>query len=259
MVVPMRTRIVSAAVALPLAVAAVFANAPSANAVDAGTIVSAVKQAYDAYKMLTQTHQLTLDEATTRIIDAVNAAKAETIKHIDQIATDDVQACATSAVIDFEDLQRFNLSNQQAFARDASYCVALAQTYINTVNDPGEVDQLGFAVNVVGPIALIARSYLGLSTGTLTKTLIAADNTIVAKLNPRCSTTTYPEFNSLGKPIPSLALNVLTCKAYNGGRGQTEFVGKMPPGGPNYTVARTQAARGISYSVAVAALAQLNS
>jgi hypothetical protein len=254
-----RARLVAAAVTVPMTAAAVLTVAPAANAVDVGTIVSYVKQAYDAYKMLTQTHEMTLTEATNKIIAAVNTAKAATISHIDLIATADVRSCAMSAVIDFEDFQAFDRTTQQAFARDATSCVTLAEAYLETVDDSGTLDQLGFAVNVVGPIALIARSNLRLSTGTLTDVLIAADNTIISKLPPRCSVRIYPYFGDNGKPIPSLAENVLTCVAYNGDRAQITTEGRMPQGGFNFSVPRARAAARTSYAVAVASLAQLTS
>jgi hypothetical protein len=236
----------------------VFAGTPQANAQDAGQIVAFVKGAYEAYKMLTATHELTLDEATTRIIDAVNAVKTDTISHIDRVAAAEVQACARSAVIDFEDIRIFSLDNQQAFARDATECVSLATSYIASVNDLGAVDQLGFAVNVVGPIALLARSYVGLSTDTLKSTLIAADDSVVSKLNPSCSTRTVPFFDARGKPIPELAHNFLTCTAYNGDQGHDQVRGLIPPGGFDYSIAREQSARGISYPVAIASRSALN-
>jgi len=254
-----KTKLVSAAVTLPMAATMVFAGAPQANAVDAGQVIALVKGAYEAYKMLTQTHELTLDEATTRIIDAVNAVKADTISHIDRIAASEVQACARDAVTDFKDIRIFTLDNQQALARDATACVSLATSYLASADDLGAVDQLGFAVNVVGPIALLARSYVGLSTDTLKSTLIAADDLVVSRLNPNCSTRTEPYFDERGKPIPSLADNFLTCRAYNGDQGHDYVMGRTPPGGFDYSVAREQAVRGISYPVAIASLSVLNS
>ncbi len=254
-----RTKLVSAAVTLPVAATLVFAGAPRANAVDAGQVIAIVKGAYEAYKMLTDTQELTLDEATTRIIDAVDEIKEETISHIDRIAAAEVQACARSAVIDFEDIRIFSPDNQQAFARDATDCVSLATSYIASVDDRGAVDQMGFAVNVVGPIALVARSFVGLSTGTLKNTLIAADNSVVSKLTASCSARTEPYFDERGKPIPDLADNFLTCRAYNGDQGHDYVQGRMPAGGFDYRVAHEQAVHLISHPVAKAALSVLNS
>lgn len=253
-----RTKFLSAAVTLPVA-ALVFAGIPRANAVEAGTVLAAVKGAYEAFKMLSETKELSVDEATTRIIDAVNTIKADTISHIDQIAAAEVQACARSAVIDFEDIRSLSPDNQQDFARDATNCVSLAASYAETVDTPAAVDKLGYAVNVVGPIALLARSYVGLSTGTLKNTLIAADNTVVSKLEPSCSSMTEPYFDEDGKPVPSLAMHYLTCTAYNGAQGHDQVQGRRPPGGFDYRAARDQAVREISYPIAVAARSVMNS
>jgi hypothetical protein len=253
-----RTKFLSAAVTLPVA-ALVFAGIPRANAVEAGTVLAAVKGAYEAFKMLSVTKELSVDEATTRIIDAVNTIKSDTISHIDQIATGEVQACARSAVTDFEDIRTLSPDNQQDFARDATDCVSQAASMITSVETLGAVDQLGFALNVVGPIALLARSYSGLSTGTLKNTLIAADNAVISRLEPSCSTRTEPFFDERGKPIPSLADHFLTCTAYNGNQGQDYVQGRRPPGGFDFRVAHEQAVREISYPVAVAARSVLNS
>jgi hypothetical protein len=254
-----RKKLVSAAVTVPMAATVVFAGTHHANAVDAGQVIAIVKGAYEAFKMLTETHELTVDEATTRIIDAVNAVKTDTISHIDRIAAAEVQACARSAVIDFEDIRVFSPDNQQAFARAATDCVSLATSYIAGVDDRAAVDQLGFAVNVVGPIALLARSYVGLSTNTLKNTLITANDSVVSKLDPSCSTRTEPYFDEDGKPVPALADNFLTCTAYNGDQGHDYVMGRRPPGGFDYSVAREQAVRGISYPVAIASRSVLNS
>jgi hypothetical protein len=255
----MRGRLLSAAVAVPMAAVVVLSGAPPANALDPMQIIDIVKKAYDTYKSLTETHQLTLDEAMTRIIDAVNAAKADTLSHIDKISTVEAQSCARSAVIDFADIRLFSPDTQQAFARDTTACVSLAAADIAAVNDLGAVDQLGFAINLVGPIALLARSTVGFSTDALKATLIAADNAVVSRLNPHCSVTTIPYFNGLGKPIPSLAENLLDCTAYNGNQGHDVVEGRMPRGGWDFSVARAQATRQISYPVAVAALSVLAS
>jgi hypothetical protein len=254
-----RVKLVSAAVTVPMVAGLVFAGVPQANAVDIGLVVGAVKGAYEAYKMLHQTHELTLDEATTRVIDAVNEVKADTLSHIDRIAAAEVQACTRSAVIDFADIRAFSPDNQQAFARDATNCVSLATSYLAGVDDRGAVDQLGFAVNVVGPIALIARSTVGLSTDTLSSTLVTAEDTTIAKLEPSCSTRTEPYLDERGKPVPSLSEHFLTCRAYNGDEGRDYVQGRMPPGGFDYRVAREEAVRAISYPVAAAARSVLNS
>jgi len=250
-----KSKLVSTALAVPMAAALVVAGAPPASA-DVGVILSAASAAYQAYKFFTDS-QVDLDTATTRIIDAVNSAKTETLGHLDQIAAADVQACARSAVIDFEDIRLFSPDTQQDFARDATSCVATADAYIGAVDDPGAVDHLGFALNIVGPIALIARSTVGWSTGGLTETLRGANNRVVSRLKPSCSTRTEPYFDDRGKPIPSLADNFLTCTAYNGDQGFDYVQGRMPPGGFDYRNARTQALVRTSQPVALAALARL--
>jgi len=250
-----RFKLVSAAMAVPMAATLVVTGAPPASA-DVGTILSAAGAAYQVYKFFTES-KVDLDTATTQIIDAVNSAKSETLAHIDQIAAADVQACARSAVIDFKDIRLFSPDTRQAFARDTTTCVAKADAYLGVVGDLGAVDHLGFALNIVGPIALTARSTVGWSTDGLTDTLRGANNKVVSRLQPYCSTRTEPFLDSRGKPVPSLADNYLTCTAYNGDKGTDYVQGRMPPGGFDYSRARTQALVRTSQPVALAALSRL--
>jgi hypothetical protein len=253
------SRLRATAVAFPVAAALAFTGTAPARALEPAEVIGIIKGAYDAYKMLVGTHELTLPQATTRIIDAVNAAKADTLSHIDRLAAADVRACATSAVIEAEDIRSLTPDNKQAFARETTSCVTLAASYLSTVGDLGSVDELGFAVNVVGPIALLARSHANLSTTALKSALVGANNTVLSRLNPRCSTVTIPYFDARDKPVPSLATHVQTCTAYNGDRGTDSFEGPVPRSGIDYTKARAQAVRRISYPVAAAALSSLNS
>jgi hypothetical protein len=258
-----RTKLVSVLAALPVVATAVFAVAPPAQAVDASQVLQAAKTAYDVYQKLTKTHELTLDEATTRIIDAVNTARDDIVFHIDEMAAIPARACARSTIIDFEDFERLNRTNRQLFARDATYCAAEVTATLAAI-DPTEdsrplIDNLGFAVNVVGAIALVARSNAGLTTGGLEDTLITANQSILSKLAPNCSTRTVAYLDARGKPVPSMADNYHTCTAYNNEQGYDYTRGRMPRTGWNYSAARAEAGRNTSYAVALEALAVLNS
>jgi hypothetical protein len=251
-------RLTAAAVAFPVAAALAFGTATPARAIEPGQVISLIKQAYDAYKMLTKTKELTLDQATTRIIDAVNAAKDGTLTHIDQVTTVPVRACARAAVIDAADYKQFNTTTKQAFARDTLACVTLAAATIDTVNDPASVDQLGFALDALGPIALIARTSVGFDTAGLQAELVSANNALLTKLNPSCASVLIPFFDANGHPHPELAEYVMTCTAYNNNKGTDTHEGRLPAGGLNFTKARNQAARNTSYPLALASLASLN-
>jgi hypothetical protein len=85
------------------------------------------------------------------------------------VAVASVQACAESTVIDFADIDLMTTDSLQAFASNATACATQAQSLIPAVTgSPAAVDQAGFALNAVGPLALTARAKAGFSTAGLT-------------------------------------------------------------------------------------------
>jgi hypothetical protein len=172
------------------------------------TIIAAVKVAYDIYKQFAKSG-MSVEEATRQILNAINSAKNEIISHIDQIATAEAKACARQAVIDFADIERFTPDTLQAFARDATGCVTLIDSLLGAVVDKSAIDQLGFALNAVGPVALIARGRAGLTTQGLADVLVNANTTAISQLIPVCKAV-YREG----------MLEWYGCTAYNGDKGR---------------------------------------
>lgn len=249
-------RPVSAAIAAATAAVVVAANPMPAHAVDPATIVGAAMKAYDVYQKLAG-GALTLEDATSKIIDAVNAAKTDIMRHTDRLATAEVRACTTSAVINVADIGALSPDGRQLFALNATDCVTLAQSLLSTVSGSASVDELGFAVNVVGPIALLARTSAGLMTGGLRSSLISADNTVLTRLKPSCIDTPLWGDAEPGGPVEVQ----ITCTAYNGARGYDWVVLRIKKGQPlpaiDHTSAITDAVASTSYPVAVAALSTL--
>ena len=196
------------------------------------TIVAGVKIAYEVYKQF-QRSGMSVEEATRQILNAINSAKNEIISHIDQIATAEAKACARHAIIDFADIERFSWDTLQAFARDATGCVTLIDSLLGAVVDKSAIDQLGFALNAVGPVALIARGRAGLTTQGLADTLVHANTTTISQLLPTCKGV-YREG----------MLEWYSCTAYNGDKGKHETSAE---------IARDRATVRISWPVAKAA------
>jgi len=245
------TRLGAAAMALLTTAAILFADAPPAHAVDAAAVVAAVQQAYSAYKMFAG-GQLTLDDATTRIVDAIQTAKNDLVAHIDLIATVPIRACARSAVIDLVDIRALRPDALQTFARGATDCADQAKFLIETTDAPAAIDQVGFALNSVGPVALLARAYAGLGTALLKSDVIAANQTLMAKLAPACRAIPLTGDREPGRPLEY----ELICTAYNGNSGFGSGFGNRRL---DFSFARAQAMEGTSYPVAAAALPLLNS
>jgi hypothetical protein len=223
-----------------------------ARAVTPDQVVTAAKLAYEAYQKL-YGGQLTLEQAKTQIIDAIRSAQAQIIAHIDAIAAANVRACARSAVIDVVDIRAMTPDSLQAFARDATACVTLAEALTYASTDRAAIDQVGFALNTVGPIALAARAFAGLSTPATKDTLIAANNGLMVKLSPSCFATPL-----WGDAQGGRVEVELRCRAYNGNVGYDFVVIRARRGQPlppfDYSDATTDAMRGTSYEVATAVL-----
>jgi hypothetical protein len=247
------TGLKSATAVCAMAAAMLVPAAQPAAAVTPGDVKDALTTAYDVYNKFFG-HQLTLEQATAQIINAVNAAKAEILAHIDALAAGQVHGCARAAVIDLLDIGRLTPGEAQNFARDATACVTLAQADINVLTGSA-LDQVGFALNTVGPIALFARTYSGLTTPELTSTLVSANTNLVARLKPSCIAQWH-----WADATPQVVEVELFCDAYNGRQG-IDFVlwhRKRPNPPIDYTGAIHDAMVGTSYPVGVGALSQLH-
>ena len=141
-----------------------------------------------------------------------------------------------------------------AFAMSTLDCVTLAKERIGSVDEQSGVNQLGYALNSVGPIALLARAHVGFETASLRATEIDAGNTLVTRLDPHC----YP-IPLWADAEPGGVVEVLLfCDAFNGTRGEDSVGVRIRRGDPlppfDYSWAREVAMRGSSHELAVKAL-----
>jgi hypothetical protein len=234
-----------ASVSLTVAVAA----PTPARAVTYDQAAAAAKLAYEAYNFFSSDIH-TLDEATTKIINAINQAKEEIIDHIDDIAAGDGQACADSALIKLSNLRNMSSNQRQAFASANTDCVALIKARLGSVTSKPAIDDLGFALNTVGPIALLSYSYAGWTdTSTLLSRLRSANGTVKSKLSPSC----FPTYLTGDQEPGSVVEVILTCHSYHS-PAHTGRTWTFSNRAFDYTVARREAMRDTSYNVAVAVL-----
>jgi hypothetical protein len=252
--IPFGTQAAQAAQAAPAAASARAEQTQSS--VLAIDYVAVVKAAYEAYKAYSASQALTLEQATQQILSAIDSAKSEILSHIDRVATADARACARQAVIDFADITRFSTDTLQAFARDTTGCVTRIESLLSTVTDKAAADQLGFSVNAVGPISLVARARAGFDTAGLKGALVNTHNTIAGKLDPVCVTVTVREPG----PVRPIVEEQITCTAYNGNYGwDSRRVSPAPAGPPiDVNALKTMAATGTSWVVAKAVLPALS-
>jgi len=145
-----------------------------------------VGTAYNLYKTFLA-HETTLDDAIAQLQGPIESARGSIVAEIDNVAAADVGACTSHAVDNIASIQVLTTDNAQAFALDASLCVGLAKSYIGAFSDLTAINAVGGSLNVVGPIALLAREYVGLPTESLRNTLIEANQSLMARLAPPCS------------------------------------------------------------------------
>ncbi|TDC79389.1 hypothetical protein E1193_19175 [Micromonospora sp. KC606] len=256
----MRPKLLRGAVAATLAVVVTLPlGAQPAQAFDVSKIVTVVKTAYELYKTF-KGGGMSIDEATTKIIASINSAKTDIISQIDRVATAQARACAQSSIIDFADIQTFTQDTLQAYARDTTACVTLIDSLLDVVTDKGAADQLGFAINAVGPIALVARSRAGFTTAALLGTAVHGNDTTLTRIAPTCSA----GFEGIGSGGPVNGARyraVTTCTAYDGQRATKSITIVWPPTSNPFDVpgVSAQAASNTSYVQARAVLPILRS
>jgi len=230
-----------------------ISGAPAARADTTENVIGAVGLAFEAYKMF-GSGELTLSQATTRIINAINAAKTEILHEIDQMAAVSVKACTKAAVIDLPDIRGMSRVTVEAFARDTTLCVATAEALISDMVDKPVIDQVGFLLDTVGPIALFARTYAHFGVSLLKTSLINGNESIKVRLKPSCRAMPLWGDAEPGAPVQ---VN-LSCTAFNGHVGRDTVWARIRRGDPlpefDYTDAIYLAMKGTSYQIAITVL-----
>jgi hypothetical protein len=240
--------------AAPIALALVLLGAAPARAVDVAVIASVIKGAYDAYDQFLS-GKLTLDDATDKIINTINSAKTEILSEIDKVQADHIASCTQHALIEYASIKSKTVDSLQAFASDATLCVTDAWGLNANESDLASVDQIGFALNVVGPLALSARAraYGADDPGipVLLNTVIEANRNNLRRLTPNCHA-------SRGEVVNGRQEVSYGCVAYN---GDSDFsglifigVGEPLPTNLDYSAQLTGAVAHTSYPISVAAL-----
>lgn len=119
-----------------------------------------------------------------------------------------------TAAINFADINALMSGNLQAFALATTGCVTPADSLIGALTDKAAIDEIGFAMNTVGPLALIARTKAGLTTPAFKSVLVAGENSIISALLPSCDTVNVGD--------PGHPFFVWDCTAYNGTEVQSK-------------------------------------
>jgi len=138
-----------------------------------------------------------------QMLAMINQAKTQIIAELDGLAAAWNSSCAANAVDTFQNIDQLTPDNLQAFAISSDKCVTDAQAQIGAVMTKVAVDKIGFALNTVGPIALVANAHAGFPTGALKQHIIDANKQLLTKLTPICdvSIDTPADLPSFSGPV----------------------------------------------------------
>lgn len=192
-----------------------------------------------------------LKAAVQQIVAAVESAKNDIIAHTDAIAAADVQACARQHTIEFSDIENMSNTVRQIWAQNATACATLATAYVNTVQTPQAVDNIGHVLPSLFAIVIAARGRANLPNGInlVIQDQIRSYEAVVAKLTP---TNCVKKGN---KEPGSPREKWWECIAYNGDWGQSGWV--TAPAEPIRAQAENAATRNTSRPAALSGLPQL--
>ena len=188
-----RIRLIAAALATAGVLAGASGMAATPARADVGDIlgdiakvagyVEQVSHYYDLFNQYALLHKPVDLEA---IRAAILQSQQEIVSEIDAIAAAQVQACSATAVQQFANVDRMSPDTLQAFAAASVACVNAAAADIAAESDKAAIDKTGFALNIVGPIALFASADANERTDILTQSLIAANQLLIQRLKPTC-------------------------------------------------------------------------
>ena len=246
--------LLAGALAVPVSAgtaSAAVSNPDRARPADLTAVIAVIQKIYSIYQQyFGGSSGLTLQQATTEILNAISAEQTAIIDQIDLVAAANVQACASSTVIDFNDIQAMTLDTLQTFAMNATSCATEADSLLDTISDQAAIDRIGFAVTAIGPLAMMARAYAGLTTPGLRSVLIDAENADVNRV--------ITDANCTWGSDGTVEVMEVVCTAYNGDVGTAEHLYHgRPPGQPMYDAAMAAATVNTSRPLAISALQQL--
>ncbi|RSM43109.1 hypothetical protein DMB66_53715 [Actinoplanes sp. ATCC 53533] len=227
---------------------------PAQAVVDPATVIAVAQQAYALWKEF-KGGDKSLEQATQQIIASIESAKTAILSRVDLLAAAEARACARHAVVELADIGQFDAATMRSWAQDVTGCVTLIDSLAATVTDQSAIDQLGFAVNSIGPIALVARARAGFSTQALTAVLVGANNTVATKIDPPCVQQQIAQHSGLRITIRK------TCTAGNGDSAFQDVTGHIL-NAPNFVFdtprLKTEASRNTSKPLAISVVPLLS-
>jgi len=226
----------------------------SARAVEAEAVIGALQGAYAIYERYSD-RGITLDEATDKMLAAIASAKTEILSRVEGLASSEATACAKSVIINFQNIQVIDPNVKQALAQESVRCLTYLDNLLQEVEGDAVVDKLGFALNALGPVALLAHEHAGLATpDELGDILLSGNTAVIQKLLPGCQIKTLTADAGPSRPAEKQVL----CKAYNGDTGFQVSSTTDPNFERKRAEAEDRATRNTSRALAKAILPKLN-
>jgi len=145
--------------------------------------VEAVKLAWDAYKGYKADRDHA--QATQKITNAIARAEANILSELTKLQEREVEVCTKAMLIDFADFYKASRQTQENFARDYLTCITRGSVLVRD-KDFTTAEIVGKFFNIVVPIALTAREFIGFETRQLVDLAIATNRNITNKLRPVC-------------------------------------------------------------------------
>jgi hypothetical protein len=166
---------------LSLVVATSVLLTPSPAGAQFTLFIEYVRKGYEVYQSLQNR------PSDAAILQGLIAKyKSEIISELGAITAANISSCANNAVDTFEKINLLSPDNVQAFAISSDRCVTDAQAQIGALSDKKAVNQIGVALNIVGPIALAANAYAHLPTDSLKQRIMQANRQLITRLKPYC-------------------------------------------------------------------------
>ncbi|HVQ92289.1 MAG TPA: hypothetical protein VMU51_14740 [Mycobacteriales bacterium] len=138
-----------------------------------------------------------LAKAVVELIRAVTAAKDQVLVHLDAHAA--ARAVGEAEALSIEMLSYNTIASDEdvlaIFVMDALRSASLDKAELNATTDPRSADQIGQALNVAYLYVMSTIRDAGYSTASVRTALqayIAANETILQRLAPSCSSTVQP-------------------------------------------------------------------
>jgi len=180
---PVTTRLLGWRLALSIAVAMSITPAATPAQADFINFLSYVNSGYGLFDKFILNHD---PSDLQQMKGLINQAKTQILAELDGLAAAWNSSCAANALDTFQNIDQLTPDNLQAFAISSDKCVTDAQALIGAASDKGAIDKIGFALNTVGPIALLVNAHAGFPTDDLKLRIMSANQQLRRRLTPIC-------------------------------------------------------------------------